>query len=71
MYYWGLLPHQGMWGFSQVSSIGSTKIYMSTKWRMNVCSKASQKYRITPQLTFTCSKWTIEALEKGVKYVQS
>ena len=23
------------------------------------------------QLTFTCSKWTIETLEKGVKYVQS
>ena len=24
-----------------------------------------------PQLTFTCSKSKIEALEKGVKYVQS
>ena len=24
-----------------------------------------------PQLTFTCSKSTIEALAKGVKYVQS
>ena len=23
------------------------------------------------QLIFTCSKWTTEALEKGVKYVQS
>ena len=23
------------------------------------------------QLTFTCSKWKTETLEKGVKYVQS
>ena len=27
--------------------------------------------RITAQLEFTCSKSTIETLEKGVKYVQS
>ena len=27
--------------------------------------------RVITQLTFTCSKWTIENLEKGVKYVQS
>ena len=27
--------------------------------------------RLTSQLTFTCSKSTIEPLEKGVKYVQS
>ena len=26
---------------------------------------------LTTRLTFTCSKSTIEALEKGVKYVQS
>ena len=26
---------------------------------------------VTTQLTFTCSKSTIETLEKGVKYVQS
>ena len=27
--------------------------------------------RKLPQLEFTCSKLTIEALEQGVKYVQS
>ena len=27
--------------------------------------------QITNQVTFTCSKSTIETLEKGVKYVQS
>ena len=30
----------------------------------------SQNHKLS-QLTFTCSKSTIEALEKGVKYVQS
>ena len=31
----------------------------------------SYGHQIWPQLTFTCSKSTIETLEKGVKYVQS
>ena len=29
------------------------------------------KFQHTTQLTFTCSKLTIETLEKGVKYVES
>ena len=28
-------------------------------------------FKIVPQLAITCSKLTIETLEKGVKYVQS
>ena len=28
-------------------------------------------YKADSQLTFTCSKSTVETLEKGVKYVQS
>ena len=31
----------------------------------------SSKQGLKSQLTFTCSKWTIETLEKDVKYVQS
>ena len=31
--------------------------------------KAAQIY--APQLAITCSQWTIETLEQGVKYVQS
>ena len=31
----------------------------------------SRQKREETQLTFTCSKSTIETLEKGVKYVQS
>ena len=30
-----------------------------------------KKLKTVPQLTFTCSKSTIETLQKGVKYVQS
>ena len=30
-----------------------------------------QLYREIPELTFTCSKLTIETLKKDVKYVQS
>ena len=30
-----------------------------------------KKQKKTSKLTFTCSKLTIEALQKGVKYVQS
>ena len=29
------------------------------------------EFTVASQLTFTCSKSTIETLEKGVKYVQS
>ena len=28
-----------------------------------------QRQSLTPQLTFTCSKLTIETLQKGIKYV--
>ena len=31
----------------------------------------AQSYNVPVQTAFTCSKLTIEALEQGVKYVQS
>ena len=33
--------------------------------------KTTLKEKVISQLTFTCSKSTIETLEKGVKFVQS
>ena len=40
----------------------------------NKCAKTMfsfDHFHATAQLTFTCSKSTIETLEKGVKYVQN
>ena len=34
-------------------------------------NKEGKTFPVSTQLTFTCSKLTIEILEKGVKYVQS
>ena len=39
-------------------------------WRLQIYSSGPGNYPAT-QLTFTCSKSTIETLEKDVKYVQS
>ena len=44
-------------------------LYTSEKLKFIWFSRGSKKR--TPQLAFTCSKSTIEALENGVKYVQS
>ena len=48
----------------------STKIIFTHKtvWKLFWCL---YRWQATQLLTFTCSKSTIEALEKGVKYVQS
>ena len=34
-------------------------------------NKEGKTFPVSTQLTFTCSKLTIEILEKGVEYVQS
>ena len=38
---------------------------------MALIKAKSQFKKLSSQLTFTCSKSTIETLEKAVKYVQS
>ena len=42
--------------------MGTKVDIMIDKWEL---------FTVSPQLTLTCSKLTIETVEKGVKYVQS
>ena len=40
-------------------------------WMSQMSQAGVRNKHMESQLTFTCSKTTIETLEKGVKYVQS
>ena len=51
--------------FSQKNSVFPEKLKRDRKWLMIMFSKT------TSQLSFTCSRLTVETLEKGVRYVQS
>ena len=53
-----------MYAYQGVRNAFSGHLFVSTKWMII-------PYVGLTQLTFTCSKSTIETLEKSVKYVQS
>ena len=56
-----------------VSLVNGTKcaVYLFIFIKDNLKEKLSLLCCATPELTFTCSKSTIEAIEKGFKYLQS
>ena len=58
-----------------ISKATSGKFPLSRKWDVNFLDQAMfwyRKYQLQmTQLTFICSKSTIETLEKDVKYVQN
>ena len=58
------------------STYFKARLWMTSTLAINsACSVSGDQtlliYTIISQLTFTCSKSTIQTLEKGVKYVQS
>ena len=45
-------------------------IYLNSLFIYHIFYSNASKYQLTTQLTFNCSKSTIETLERAVKYVQ-
>ena len=54
-----------------VKTSGLNRMWDGVRWKSVWLDVLDNCKFLTTQLTCTCSKWTIQTLEKSVKYVQS